>query len=371
MPNAHTDRSAKGPPPWHHLAAAASVVLAVTGLGMFARSVFQLSVLALSDFVALYMLAIAATALRYGRASAVLASALSVLAYDFVFVPPYWTLAVDDVQHVLTFATMFVVGLLISSLTERARAHEHEARSATLQVRTEQMRSSLLSAVSHDLRSPLATITGAATVLRDHASPLDATQRSELLEAICQESERMERLVANLLDMSRLESGHVQLCAEWVPVDELISSALARMESRLGVRDVRVMLAPGLALARVDPVLMEQVLVNLLENALKYSPDGSALECAAYEDAERLVVMISDRGVGLGSAEPQTLFDKFVRGVHPGVSGAGLGLAICKAIVEVHGGGIRAVSRQDGGATFEFWIPRIPGAPTWAMDAAQ
>lgn len=344
--------------------AATALVCAVTGSGMFARSVFGLSVTSLPDLVALYMLAIVATALRYGRTASVLAAAFSVAAYDFVFVPPYWTLAVTDARHMVTFVTMFVVGLVINELAARLRQREQEARVALLQARTEEMRSTLLSTVSHDLRTPLAAITGAATTLRHDRAHLSETQRADLLEAVCEESERMERLISNLLEMTRLEAGGaLDIHAEWVPVEELLSSALGRLDGRIGPRDVKVELQERLPLVYVDPVLMEQVFMNLLDNALKFSPAGTELRVAAQASEGTLVVQICDRGPGFGRVSPHVLFEKFVRGEHRGVSGAGLGLAICKALMEAHHGSIRAQAREGGGAVFEVSLPLASNPP--------
>jgi len=239
---------------------------------------------------------------------------------------------------------------------ERARLSE-EARQSALRAKTEEMRSSLLSAVSHDLRTPLASITGAATSLRDDAN-LDIETRGELVESIVDQAERLERLVANLLDMTRLESGGVALRRDWVPLDEMVGSALTRLETRLGARQVTVSIATDVPLLNVDPVLFEQVFVNLLENAEKYTPAGSPLEIDARSDGERVEINVIDHGPGLPSGAESRVFDKFYRGPHLGVSGAGLGLSICKGIVEAHGGTIRAESRAPGGVTFHILIPR-------------
>lgn len=262
-----------------------------------------------------------------------------------------------------------------------------EARSAALRAKTEEMRSSLLSAVSHDLRTPLASITGAATSLRDDAN-LGAATRDELVDAICDEAERLERLVANLLDMTRLESGALSLNRDWVPVDELVSSALTRLEARLGDRPVRVALAEDLPLVHVDPVLFEQLLVNLLENAAKYTPPGSALEISARvqrageakgvakrapgDPAGDVVLLeLRDHGPGIPPGEEEKVFAKFFRGQNTssaGVTGAGLGLPICRGIAEAHGGSLRVVPADEradggGGARFRVTLPS-GGGPT-------
>ncbi|MBK7581610.1 MAG: sensor histidine kinase KdpD [Myxococcales bacterium] len=239
---------------------------------------------------------------------------------------------------------------------ERARLSE-EAKQSALRARTEEMRSSLLSAVSHDLRTPLASITGAATSLRDDAN-LGIETKAELVESIVDQAERLEHLVANLLDMTRLESGGFALRRDWVPLDEMIGSALTRLEVRLGARKVMVSIAADVPLVSVDPVLFEQVFVNLFENAVKYTPAGSPIEIDARSDGERVEISVIDHGPGLPSGAETRVFDKFYRGPHIGVSGAGLGLPICKGIVEAHGGTIGAETRSSGGAVFHISIPR-------------
>jgi len=321
------------------------------------------------DLQMLYLLAVIVAAVRFGRGPALLTSALSIAAYDFLFVPPYFTFRVADARYVLTFAMLFGVGWAAGTFADRARAEERErlrlaqeAEAAALKAKTEQMRSALLSAVSHDLRSPLSAITGAATTLRD-TTGLPEQERSELIESICEEAERMETLVANLLDMTRLEAGALKPRCEWVPVEEMIGSALGRLESRLRGREVTVDVQPGLPLLFVDPVVFGQVFVNLLENAARYTPPGSAVELRARVDGERVVIEVSDRGPGIPAGAGDRVFEKFFRGHHAGVPGAGLGLSICKGIVEVHGGRIAAIAREGGGATFRIVLPRPSEQP--------
>ncbi len=243
----------------------------------------------------------------------------------------------------------------VASSFERSRLAV-EARAALLSARTEELRSSLLSAVSHDLRTPLASITGAATTLRDEAALASGPGR-ELLESICDQAERMERLVANLLDMTRLQSGAVSLRREWVPLEEVVGSALTRLERRLGTRPVSVQLPDGLPLLSVDPVLLEQLFLNLLENADKYTPPGSPLEIHAALEGGHVRVVVADRGPGLPPGSEARIFEKFVRGQHVGVAGVGLGLPICRAIAEAHGGTITAENRPGGGAQFLVVLP--------------
>lgn len=484
----------------------AACVTAATGLGVLTRSVGSQA-----DVVALYLLVIMLVAYRHDRASSLVAAALSVASYDFFFVPPFYTFSVENLRHLLTFATMFGVGLVISSLTGRLRrqeqaarhrekrtaslyaltrevaaatdaeqaavviarhaapvfggkavvllpdatgelqaqgafpggvtldeaelavarwAFEHgrqagpgtdtlagasvqsvplqsgpriegvlavraatgdllgpehrgfleafvrqstlplerlklaeEARAAAVRAHTEEIRSSLLSAVSHDLRTPLATITGAGTTLRDDRGRLDAAQRADLLDTICGEAERLERLVGNILDVVRLETGDLRLRRDWLPMEEVIGSALARLAGLPGAAEVQVDLPEGLPLVALDPVLFEHVFVNLLENALAYAGPASGISVAAREVEGALEVEVADRGAGLPEGDEARVFEKFYRGPGARSGGAGLGLAICRGVVEAHGGTITALNRPGGGACFCIRLPLDEGRP--------
>lgn len=247
-----------------------------------------------------------------------------------------------------------------------AMEREHlaqEARQAQVQAETEKLRSSLISSVSHDLRTPLAVITGAGSSLLDGKVAEDA--RRELVQTICDESERLTRLVGNLLDITRLESGAITLNKQWQPLEEIVGSALAHLDPLLAGRVVTTALSADLPLIAVDGVLLEQVFVNLLENAVKYTPPGSPLEIRAMREGKGVFVEVLDQGPGLQPGEETRVFDKFFRGDAARVQrGAGLGLPICRAIMEAHGGRIWAENRHapQQGAAFRFTIP-LEGTP--------
>jgi two-component system, OmpR family, sensor histidine kinase KdpD len=227
-----------------------------------------------------------------------------------------------------------------------------------MQMEAEKLRSSLLSSVSHDLRTPLAAITGSASSLLDNGESLPAATRRDLLENIHDEAERLERLVNNLLEMTKLEAGAVQLKKELHIPGEIIGSAIARVEERLGARSLTTQIAPDLPLVPMDALLIEQVLVNLLDNALKYTPEGGPIDISAEIRDNRLVVEVADRGPGIPEADLPRLFDKFYRGPQKETkSGAGLGLSICKGIIDIHGGTISAENGPGGGSLFRFTIP--------------
>jgi two-component system sensor histidine kinase KdpD len=235
-----------------------------------------------------------------------------------------------------------------------------QAREAALRAKTEELRSSLLSAVSHDLRTPLAVITGAATTLRDDATRLAPAARDELLSTIVDDARRLERVLTNLLQLTRVETGF-EPAREWVPADELVGAALTRMESAL--EDSRVELDVDDELLSIDPVLFEQVLINLLENALKHG--APPLSISVHRAGDEIEIEVADRGRGL-PADPARLFEKWERAsTAPGV---GLGLAVVRAIVEAHGGTVAADNRPDGGARFRISIPAPPPPAALATD---
>ncbi len=232
---------------------------------------------------------------------------------------------------------------------------ESEAAAAKVRANTETLRSSLLSAVSHDLRTPLATITGAATTLRDESS-LDASARRSLIDAVCSEADRLERLVANLLEMTRLEAKVLGPKRTPVPFDELVGSALARLDAALGDRPVTVE-DHGTPALHVDPVLFSLVLVNLVENAIKHTPARDAIEIHGYPGSGSVTLDISDRGPGIRPGDEARVFEKFYRDPTSSSIGTGLGLAVARGIVETHGGTLVALQRDGGGTTMRIELP--------------
>jgi two-component system, OmpR family, sensor histidine kinase KdpD len=268
--------------------------------------------------------------------------------------------APDQLHQLETFANQTALAI------ERAQLAD-EAQQAQVRMETERLRNSLLSSVSHDLRTPLATITGAATTILENGAKLNDRTRQGLLESIREEAERLNRLVQNLLEMTRLESGALQLRKEWHPLEEVIGAALGRLSKELADRRVETRVPPDLPLAPIDDVLIEQVLVNLLDNAVKYTPGGSPVRVMATSTDETLTVEIADHGPGLPRGEEDKVFEKFYRGV-PGGRGAGLGLAICQGIVKAHGGNIWAQNLPEGGVAFLFTLP-LAGKPPASVPA--
>jgi two-component system sensor histidine kinase KdpD len=249
-----------------------------------------------------------------------------------------------------TFAALIAIAL------ERVH-YVGVAQDALITMESERLRNSLLAALSHDLRTPLTVLVGLAESLCLTKPELSAVQR-ETAEAITEEAHRMSALVSNLLDMARIESGGVKLNLEWQPLEEVIGTALDATRGILKQHRIEVRLPPDLPLVRFDALLIERVLVNLLENAAKYTPAGSTVTIAAEVVADDLSVSVSDNGPGLPIGREDAVFEKFTRGHRESATpGVGLGLAICRAIIESHGGKIHGLNRAGGGASFNFTLP--------------
>lgn len=261
---------------------------------------------------------------------------------------------------------------LIGSALERIHYVE-VARASAVDIEGERLRNVLLSAISHDLRTPLASLVGLAESLA-LTRPAPTPQQAGIAQSIAGSARRMSALVNNLLDMARVESGAVRLRLEWLPVEEVIGTAVAACEPALADHRLDIRIPDDMPLFRLDAVLMERVLVNLLENAARYTPAGSTITIAAACQTDELWLGVSDDGPGFGTRRPQDLFRKFERGDRESTTpGVGLGLALCRAVVEAHGGAIRADTGEGGGARFVMVFPRAapPDVPSEATMPAR
>ena len=268
--------------------------------------------------------------------------------------PSVGTFDQDQVHALESFANQTALAI------ERAFLAE-EAQQALLQAETETLRNTMLSSVSHDLRTPLAAITGAASTLLQQDVVLDQFNRRELLQTIYEESDHLNQLIRNVLDMTRLEAKAITVKKEWQPLEEIIGVVLNRLSDRFKGRSLSADLPEDLPLILFDTLLIEQVLMNLLDNALKYSPQGTPIELSATVKGNEVLVEIADRGPGIPPGSDERIFEKFVRGAATG-GGIGLGLTICRAIVAAHEGRIWAEDRPGGGAIFRFTLP-LEGEP--------
>lgn len=499
-------------PPWKRYALAILLVAAGSLLGSVVHRF-----LAPTNLVMIYLLVVVLAAIYLGRGPAVLASLLSVLVFDFFFIPPYLTLAVSQVEYLATFAGLLIVGLLLSGLAARLQgqveatrsreretaalyslsrdlaaavdldsvlkaveanagetlgshlvillpsdqppgrsdpaglrdlsslssrkldekeiavatwAYEHsrpagrgtdtlpsaalrylplttargkvgvlgvwpaeagarllsadqrrlaeafanltalavervQLAKAASQVEilqaADKLQAALLNSISHDLRTPLVTITGALTTLQEKDVAIDEQSRAILVDAAAEEAGRLNRLVGNLLDMTRLEAGAVRVRREMGDVQDLVGSALQAVSARLGDRPVEVDIPPDLPLVPMDPTLTVHALVNLLDNAIKYSPPDSPVRVRARASAGEVTIEVADRGTGIPKEDLERVFEKFYRVQRPdSVTGTGLGLSISKGLVEAHGGRIWAGNLPEGGAAITIALPLTP-----------
>jgi two-component system sensor histidine kinase KdpD len=487
-------------PFWRYVLAAGLVTIS-TLIGQVVQGVLEPA-----NLVMLYLVSTVVVAVFLGRGPALLASILSVLAFDFFLVPPYLTFAVTDTQYILTFIGLFFVSLVVSTLTARIReqaesalqreahtsalytlgrdltsatdlhqvtdiiishiseifgrdvvvflpengilrayasspdynpdpnemavatwAYEHDrpagpgtdtlpaaslrcqplttargqigvigihpqegrtslnpeqrqtfnafahqaalaveraslaeqARQAELLQVTEKLQTALLNSISHDLRTPLVSITGALSSLREESLKLNRDDRNSLLETAYGEAERLNRLVGNLLNMTRLEANAIHLRLEPCDIQDAIGAALDQLEERLAKKPVVIKIPEELPLVSIDFALFGQALVNVIDNAIKYSSKNSQIDIDVTQAEKEVSIQISDRGIGIPEEDLERVFDKFYRVSRPeSVTGTGLGLAICKGIVEAHGGTITAKNRPGGGTDITITLPK-------------
>jgi two-component system sensor histidine kinase KdpD len=271
---------------------------------------------------------------------------------------PATELPAEDLRTALALADQVAVAVERAALATRSRE-------AQLEVQSERLRTALLSSLSHDLRSPLGAIEGAASSLVQDDGTLPLELRRELAQTTLDESRRMTRLVGNLLEMVRVESGTLAVRKAWQPLEESLGVALLRLEERLADHPVTVSLPADLPLVPIDELLVEQVLLNLLENAAKHTPPGTPILVRAWPADDTVIVEVADAGPGIRDGDDEAVFEKFYRGrgASDGASpGAGLGLTICRGIIQAHGGRIW-VDRAARGAALRFSLPLEGGSP--------
>jgi len=269
----------------------------------------------------------------------------------------------EDQQTLTTFVDQAALAL------ERARL-SHEVAQASALAQSDELKSALLAAVSHDLRTPLASIKASATSLLDNSVEWDAETRQDFLEAIDEETDRLTLMVSNLLDLSRIEGGALRPQKDWYDIDELIVDVRARLAPRTRTHPLSITVDPDLPLLRFDYVQIAQVLVNLIENAVKYTAAGIPIVVAAHQIPGAIEISVHDDGPGIPREHQLRLFDKFYRAyAATAAPGAGIGLAISKGLVEAHGGRIWVESEPGSGTTFRFTLPLPPPSRAGSLPA--
>src|SRR6266513_3861548 len=302
----------------------------------------------------------------FSRGPVLLVSPLSALSFNFLFIPPLFTLHIAKIEDALTFAAYFIIAITIGGLTAQLKAREHLAAQVKLAQESERLRKTLLDCVSHELKTPLAAIAAASQELsRLTANIQDSQILKDLAGEIRDGSHRLNRVVNNLLDMNRLESGVIRPKREWCDVRELLQSAIDSERESINGRDIRLDVPEEIPLVLVDHTWSEQAVAKLLANAGSHTPRSVPIEIDADYTNDHLLISVSDRGPGIPIEATERLFEKFYRGDDRKTGGLGLGLSIARGLVEAHNGKLTARNRDGGGARFTITLP----VPTTNMKA--
>ena len=306
----------------------------------------------------IFLLGVLLAGMVLNRGPVLLVAALSALSWNFLFIPPLFTLHIAKLEDGLTFATYFIIAITVGSLTAQLKAREHLAAQIQLAQESERLRKTLLDCVSHELKTPLAAIGAASQELsRFAANTQDPQMLKDLASEIRDGSRRLNRVVDNLLDMNRLESGVIRPKREWCDVRELLQSAVDIERESINGRDIRLDVPEEIPLALVDHTLIEQAVAKLLANAGSHTPARLPIEIDAEYINDHLLISVSDRGPGIPIEATERLFEKFYRGDNRKTGGLGLGLSIARGLIEAHGGRLTAENRDGGGARFTIRLP--------------
>lgn len=283
------------------------------------------------------------------------AAVLSAVIWNFFFIPPLFTFHIDHAEDVLMFLLYFIIALVNAVLTSKIRKAETRARDREEKANTIKLYNTLLNSLSHELKTPIATILGAVDTLKENRDKLTSTDQNELLSEIDTASIRLNQQVENLLSMSRLESGTLKPKPDWSDVTELIHSVAQRVIA--DEHNVKIKIQENLPLFRLDGGLLEQVLYNLLKNAIQHTPVGTTIEIDISHTVNTCNIVISDNGPGFTQEEASKAFDKFYRSPDAKSGGIGLGLSIVKGFIEALNGTIRLENGGENGARFFVEIP--------------
>src|SRR5712692_6576239 len=330
--------------------ALASVALTVGVIGLL-RMYF-----ALPTAVLLYLVPIILAATRWGRGPAVVAAVASAVAHDFFFIAPVGTLTIASPDEAVGLGLLLFTALVTAQLAEAARHAAEREREAAVARRSDDLKTALLRTVTHDLRTPLASIKANVSGLRQADVAYTDEDRAELLAAIDDEADRLDRLVANLLEASRLEAGVLVPHKQPQDLAELVRAVVVRLRPLLAGREVQLTIAENLPLVSSDYGQVDQIVTNLLENATRHTPAGTPIEVRLAADGEVARLEVIDHGAGIPVAERERLFRPFERG-RTRAPGSGLGLSIARGLAEAHGGQLEVDENPAGGTCFRLTLP--------------
>ena len=286
-----------------------------------------------------------------------LAAVLSALIWDFFFIPPYFTFQVGSAEDTILLLMYFIIALVNAVLTFKIRQIEKVARQKEEKANTVKLYNTLFNSLSHELRTPIAAIIGATDNLQNNNEKLTPHNRYELIGEISKASFRLNQQVDNLLNMSRLETGFIQPKKDWCDIDELVYYVIERIEENTIAQKITININQAIPLFKLDKGMLEQVLYNLLNNAVLYTHPSCKIDVIAVSHADILQVIIEDDGKGFPENEIGQVFDKFYRLKHTAAGGTGLGLSIVKGFTEAQGGKVVLENRPTGGARFTIEIP--------------
>lgn len=301
----------------------------------------------------IFILAVALVALfTHGYFFGVIASLLGVFCVNYMFTFPYWQFNMSIAGYPLNFTAMLFVSLCISTLTSRIKRQEQ----LHLEIEMEKMRANLLRAISHDLRTPLTSIIGSSSVILEDQH-LTEGQRMELLKEINKDARWLERITENLLSITKCAGEQVKLRKQWEAVEEIVSSAIVKFRRNHSDICLSIEHPDEILLAPMDATLIEQVLLNLFDNAVVHGRTTSDIRIEICKDQQRIWLRVIDNGLGIPEGKLAQIFKAHLSGHSDAHRNMGIGLSVCKSIIRAHGGDIQARNAPTGGAIIEFWIP--------------
>lgn len=302
------------------------------------------------------LMAVSIVAMLFDILPVLLAAILSAVIWNVFFIPPLYSFLISDTEDLLMFMMYFIIALVNVVLTFKIREAEKKARDKEEKEKELKLYNTLLNSLSHELRTPIATILGSVEMLKDDKDKLSPLSQTELLDEISIAGNRLNRQVENILNMSRLESGMLKPKSDWTDTNELVNSTIQKLFPTEG-RKLIFQNDENLPLFKLDNGLTEQILYNLLHNALQYTPANTNIVIKVKHESEYFVITVSDNGNGFPVKEISSVFDKFYRLPHTKTGGSGLGLSIVKGFTEAQNGSIKLENNEQGGAKFTIEIP--------------